>query len=37
MLKKLSLNKTHDYEKHIAVEQIAKMLVDYIRGIACPL
>lgn len=35
MLRKLSLNKTQNYEKHIAVEQIAKMLVDYVRGIEC--
>lgn len=36
MLKKLSLNKTQYYEKNIAVEQVAKMLVSYIRGVACP-
>ena len=37
MLKKLSFHKIQDYEKYIVVEQVAKMFVDDIRGIACPL
>ena len=34
MLKKLALDKTKEYEKHIALEEISEMLVNFAKGLS---